>query len=480
MYWSNFLHIYQPSNQMPDILERIVNESYREIIKGLKKNPSAKITLNINGALSEMLMKNGYCDIINDLKWLAQKGQIEFTESAKYHTFLPLLPETEIRRQIKLNHHTNRRIFGPPYHPMGFFPPELAVSPKVIKVVAKMGYKWILADEIAYSGKIGVLSYDRIYKVSGFPDFKIFFRERRMSELILGAIVRSEKTMLEAMGDRVKQENQYLLTAMDGETFGHHRPGLEKLLLEIYRSDKYEKITVSELLKHIVQIESVNPLASTWSATEEDLALGRQFVSWQDPKNKIHIWQWQLTRLAIKAVNKLDKKSKSYRQARKKLDRALQSDHCWWASAKPWWSLEMIEGGANQLLETTLSIRYLNDEVKTRANDLYQKILTASFEWQRSGYIRRLHSKKTSIDSKPLKTRVDKKWFNGLLRELRIQMKKAAAREEFEKAILWRDAIIKLKKGHDIYDAESIVERLKIEKRVSSLDQIINKGGENE
>ena len=32
MKWANFLHFYQPYNQQPDILERVVNESYRKVI----------------------------------------------------------------------------------------------------------------------------------------------------------------------------------------------------------------------------------------------------------------------------------------------------------------------------------------------------------------------------------------------------------------------------------------------------------------
>lgn len=474
MFWSNFLHIYQPSNQMPYILEKIVNESYREIIKGLKNNPSAKITLNINSCLTEMLIKRGYQDIVSDLRTLAQKGQIEFTGSAKYHAFLPFLPETEIKRQIELNYRTNRRIFGSIYNPKGFFPPELAINSKVVKIVAQAGYKWILADEIAYNGKLETLPHNQIYSVKGFKDFKIFFRERRMSELILGAIIRSEKTMLEALGERINEKNQYLLTAMDGETFGHHRPGLQNLLFEIYGSKKYDKITISELLDLIPKSEKpISPLASSWSTSKEEIIKKRQFMAWKNPKNKIHRWQWQLTKLVLSEVNKLDKKSKSYRLSRLKLDRALQSDHYWWASARPWWSLEMIEGGANQLLETILAIKNLSPEIQAKANDLYQKILIASFEWQRSGYIHRLHSKKKNpIDLIPLKNRVTKKWFDGLVKELQNEMKKAADNEEFEKAIMWRDAIFKLKSGQDIYADESIAERLKAEKNIPSLDYL--------
>ena len=61
----------------------------------------------------------------------------------------------------------------------------------------------------------------------------VYFRERRMSNLIMSAVVRSPETLKEAMAEDLKS-SRYLITAMDGETFGHHRPGLEKLLFDIF------------------------------------------------------------------------------------------------------------------------------------------------------------------------------------------------------------------------------------------------------
>jgi len=160
MQWVNFLHIYQPASQADDILETVVNQSYRRVFRGLREIPTARVTLNISGALSELLMKKGYQDVIDDIRWLADNGKLEFTETAKHHPFLPFLPEDEIKRQIELNHKTNSTIFGVAYKPVAFFPPEMAYSERIGKIVAKMGYKIILLDEIAYSGKIEKAPHD--------------------------------------------------------------------------------------------------------------------------------------------------------------------------------------------------------------------------------------------------------------------------------------------------------------------------------
>jgi len=97
MKWAHFLHIYQPSGQHPGILDKIVNESYRPILRGLYITENAKITLNINSVLTELLFSNGYRDVIEDIKSLVETGKIELVGSAKFHPFLPLLPEQEGR-----------------------------------------------------------------------------------------------------------------------------------------------------------------------------------------------------------------------------------------------------------------------------------------------------------------------------------------------------------------------------------------------
>ena len=88
----------------------------------LLQHPDAKITVNINGTLTEQLADYGFTDVIEDLEALGNRGQIEFTGSAKFHPLLPLLPEPEVIRQIKLNQTTNRQFFGKSYKPRGFFP----------------------------------------------------------------------------------------------------------------------------------------------------------------------------------------------------------------------------------------------------------------------------------------------------------------------------------------------------------------------
>ena len=113
MRWANFLHMYQPAEQQPDILEAIVVQSYRPIIEGLLEHKQVRLTLNINGALLELLDKYNHRDIIDNLRELGLQKRVEFTSSAKYHALLPFLNDEEIIRQIRLNNFFSGRISNP-------------------------------------------------------------------------------------------------------------------------------------------------------------------------------------------------------------------------------------------------------------------------------------------------------------------------------------------------------------------------------
>ena len=67
VFFSFLFHIYQPPVQIAPVVKQIVNESYRPIVEALKSHPEAKITLNINGTLTEQLHDFGYDDLIEGI-----------------------------------------------------------------------------------------------------------------------------------------------------------------------------------------------------------------------------------------------------------------------------------------------------------------------------------------------------------------------------------------------------------------------------
>lgn len=497
MYWAHFLHIYQPWDQHPGILDKIANESYRPLVRGLYKTPNAKITLNINAVLSELLFENGFRDVIDSIKDLVLMGKVELTGSAKYHALLPLLPESEIIRQIELNHETNKRYFGEAFNPKGFFPPEMAFSPKIASVVKDLGYEWILIDEIAGADRIADKSV--IYQIQDL-DLKVFFREKRMSNVVMAALVRTTESLQKALGDR-QTNNEYLITAMDGETFGHHRPGLDLALMEILQNKDYPAVLISELPKIFAKTAYVIPSDSTWASSQLDIKNNNPYILWLDNQNIIHKHEWQLNDLAIRAVNesqysdkfipKLLEESKTWEEmtaseriqeekkrqwikCRDMLDKAVASDPMWWASAKPWWSIEMIEKGMFALFKLIQQIPDVDPKYVEQAEDLYKKILFLAHDWQRTGKVDQMAQNDSAIRRIPLSKRFGADLhYKSLLEALKIQELKARDNREYEQAIKWRDAQYKLEKDLDIYDAVHVLDLFRLEGDFAKFEEIL-------
>ncbi len=481
--WVNFLHIYQPPNQDEGILEKVVNESYHKIFDSLKENSNAKLVLNINGSLTEQLAEKGHDDLVNQIKELGDKGQIEFTASAKFHPLLDKIKKKEIVRQVEINNQTNKEYFGSSYQPEGFFPPELVCSKKIAKIIKSLGYSWMVADDIAYSGESHDLPCDKLYEIEGIDDFKIVFRNRRLSNAVLSGVIRDEDDFIQAIGKERITPQGFIVTLMDGETFGHHRPGLEKLLFDLYDSEKVESLLLDQALTLSEKKEKINPVKSNWSSTEEELEAGLPFARWYDPENKIQMIQWKFLNRILKRLHKLDKKDRQFTKLRKKTDKALSSDQFWWASARPWWSIEMIEKGAHRMLSIWQELAE-NKKEQEWGEERYNKIISLAFKWQRTGKVKKMRSRedlphKRSEKKIPLKKRVEEDWFKGLIRQLKKAEKKAVKARKYEKAIMWRDAIHKLKEEEDAYDAVCAADLLREKENISNLDKVIEDDIEN-
>ena len=439
MIWSNFLHFYQPPTQKKIWVDRITTEAYRPVLKGLLEHPAARVTFNINGVLLDLWEEFGHKDVIEMVGQLLDKKQIELTGSAKYHPLLPKIPEDEIKRQIELNALTIKKYFGE-YQPQGFFPPEMAYDAVVAKAAKEMGFSWIIAEELSCPGKV---QYDRIYQEQE-TGVTLFFRERETSYKILSGQLGTGKLFLDALGDRL-QKNEYLLTGMDGETFGHHRPGMDRALMELLSLETVPTVLISELPEKFPQVEKVAPRPSTWALMEKDLEKKIPFARWDDPDNEIHKMQWELTELAIRAV----RDSKDPGKAREMLDRAIHSDQFWWASARPWWSLEMIERGAFELKEAVLATSDAADEIKKKAQELYYSIITTGFAWQRSGKVEEL----AQSEDEELRMHTDaslpglpKEEIKKMVSHLEEELKEVTGNREFERAALLRDRIKELER----------------------------------
>lgn len=470
------MHIYQPRDQSRVVLEAVVAQSYRRVFAGIANIPSCKLTLNINGALTELLARSGYRDVLSCIRRLAENGKLEFTESSMYHAFLPFLTDREIERQIRKNHAVNRSYFGKMYAPVSFFPPEMAYAPKVARVAGRLGYALLLLDEISLPKGAGrdMSGMREVFEIAG-ANICAVFRERRISNLIMSSVVRDAQTFREALGEFRGAEG-YMLTAMDGETFGHHRPGLEQFLFAVMSAPSPEQIFVSEIPRRYPMGNApIIPRQATWASTEEDLRRGMQFFSWKDPENRVHALQWKFFTFLQRILRRARHVSAAAEDA---FDRAASSDQFFWASAEPWWSIEMIEKGAWAMREAARVPSPARKRNLERADELYHRILAEAFRWQRSGKVESLARAYREAVRIPFKERTagegKPEVYEAVLTALRGKMKEAADVQNYEKAILWRDAIWKLETKNDIYDTVHAVDLLRQEVPHGELERLMD------
>ncbi|KKS44180.1 MAG: hypothetical protein UV08_C0025G0006 [Parcubacteria group bacterium GW2011_GWA2_42_18] len=438
MKWANFLHIYQPPTQKPIWVKRIADESYRKIFNGLLEIPRARLSLNINSILCELLDQNGGIDVIKNIKKLVERGNIELTGSAKYHAFLPLLPESEIERQILLNEESLNKYFGRGWKKGGFFSPEMAYSKKVVEVAKRLGYKWIIIDEMAFpEGK--EMRKDIVYEINGLKDFCVFFRERNLSFKILSASQIGVKSILKSLEPSMNQKD-YTITGMDGETFGHHRPGLEHLFFDLLKDSRIEPLMISDVLDQFPKKEIIEPRDSTWATMPNHFKTNQPFFRWKNKDNVIQLYQWELANLAIDVVKRNEKQ-----KTRELLDGAVHSDQFWWSSARPWWSLEMIERGAHDLRTVVNNSETSTDAEKQRAEELYKMIIYTGFEWQRSGLVDEISRNEDEEIRERLEEKeklfVTKEEYQNMISNLKEQMKTAADSEEFHRAAMINETL---------------------------------------
>jgi alpha-amylase/alpha-mannosidase (GH57 family) len=456
--WAIILHFYQPYGQKREIIDKIVAQCYKPVAERILADPRASVTINFPGVLLEQLSAYGHRDVLELYREAAKMGRVELVGSAMHHTLLPLLPVTEANRQLRINDEVNQKFFGNAYHRRGVFLPESAWDPKLAGILEDAGFEWVLLDELAAGKHSGAIDFTKTYQLEG-TNLEVMFRDRRLSAAMGWAVRRVERLKEAARAELA--ERRYIVTAMDGELFGHHQIGHDQLLTQMFADPEINMVLVSELPELIEQREDVQTVACTWASSEQDIADGIQFISWDDPGNKIHQLQWELLRLVTSEVAKLPESQPFYPQLRTQLDRALASDQFYWAAGKPWWMVEYIEGGAFALLEVLLQLPEVLPATAQRGRQLYQEIMALAWDWQRTGKI-------DSVDRRPrvpFKTSTleggDRGAWKAFLDLMTAEEQKAAKRSDYEEAKMWRDGRYNLEHKHDIFDAIYIIDLLR-------------------
>ena len=401
----------------------------------------AAVTVNINAVLTEMLDEHGMSDVIYGLRELGEKRQ------AGVHR-LSQIPRHLAARIGRRDVATNRaqppgqwRFFGDSYSPRGSSSRDV-LQPEYGQV--GIGHRASVDDSERHCLP-GPWPTTSVYEIpSEARSLSVFFRDDYLSNRVSFRQT-DARAFIDTLKDlKRRSEDTYVVTAMDAETFGHHIQYWEKLFLaEVYRTieadavnqrkpqnsdlsknnssgksvvdrpgdpaQEHEQmlnssdvadasevrvVTLSKLLDIMPSAGPVEPRASSWSTSIEDIRAGNPYPLWKSPGNIVHQMQWQHLKLAIGLSQKASEvaaseSSRLYADiARNLLDRALHSDQFWWASKRPWWDMNLVHRGLVEQREVVfnaykaIKVSGLSEEEKQEyyyrvvaSRDLHAKIM---------------------------------------------------------------------------------------------------------
>ena len=304
------LHLYQPPIQTEENFRKITHECYLPLVKYLKNNKDIRCTLNIPLSLLEQMDKYGYSMWIKDVRELIDAERVEITGSAAYHSLLTKFSDEIVEEQVILNEYAQGYYFGKNKgfegedafvikNLNGFFPPELAVSPRVADVLDKLGYEWFLCDETAVEKGYGVYQFEGM---DGEKNRNILcvVRNRNLSNLISFKRDLETKDLYDEL-----DKCQYCTVALDAEFFGHHFSDgfviLDSIVERIFKTGG-EFTTVSEYV-HAMKDDNfkVSEIKeSTWGS----LWTENSFQIWDNKDNNVHAIQWDIVYELVTDIRK--------------------------------------------------------------------------------------------------------------------------------------------------------------------------------
>jgi len=329
------LHAYQPPYpiQIPEVVRRIVGNTYLPFAKIANKLKGSKAVLNINGCLTEMLQESSP-EVIKFLKQAVSKGSLELVDSGFYHPILPLISDDrkEFVAHINKNRQLNTKAFDLQKKPIGFWPPELALSTKTAKWLAGLGYDAIISPyNILREMKVG--RFSAVQALGSDRRAILLRRDKRISNCIG---FRKYDNVDLAAHDICQTGHHFgipIVIAMDLETFGEHHSGYW-LGIEDIVNGNYE-----------VEIED-SILSSSWSTEDADRDNDIPFPLWDHPQNPIHHIQHAhmgLLRMCVRLRGSINTLTP---EATTKYLAAQHSCQYWWAHGygHMWCPLMIVKG----------------------------------------------------------------------------------------------------------------------------------------
>lgn len=406
-----FLHFYLPPFQRKITIETVVKDIYGPILMILERSPAAKINLAVSAAHLREAVNCGHNKLARSILKLAKRGQVEFVETAYAGAALPLLPDEVVESQIWLNQKYAHHCFGLTYKPTGFVAPQISYSPKLARLIFKLGYQWMLVDELSLAPELNCLSYDLCYQDARVGSLMLFPTQRKISHAALYSpdIKRPSDFFLDPYQFWYLETSA--LSSLPKKRFD--------FVLKLISSSKSRISHISELTKEFgstVQLSRTRPSCEV--VYPDELTGGIAFPTFKHPNNSLHKIQWELMEALLNLA-------KSNNQRMRKISRLLFFDQLSMTSMSRTWGIANRLSFLAARKQAELIKQWESKKQGQQARKLYEDLIVKSYELEKQDW----------FDKKVPKA--DQKWLEyrqGLAPLLKQELGDEMAREKERKS----------------------------------------------
>jgi hypothetical protein len=322
------------------------------IVTAIEASEVTMTSLAISGAALLAFDRHGLKPLIDRIAELAADRRIELAATAAHGGLLPLMPEEEAQRQILINDSINRMYFGDAFRPVCLWPPMLAISQKVVKMAARLGFSSLLVDEAAMRIWPAVWPGNRIDFVEHQPGLFLLPSSRRASRAFERGSIRVRADLEQLSPDLSPGAKTYLITAEElSPRSAAYRAWLATL-------DQEPTVTLERLFNHFPLSRSTSPLPCSALSTPEELSNGLPFAEWFRPGHEQHSMQWRLMTQLAKGIEALAKEGlvalPSYQLLRDVADRSWRES---------WWRVDQPEQVSEQIAEIRVALEPLQSRL---------------------------------------------------------------------------------------------------------------------
>lgn len=152
------IHCHQPVGNFDFVFEDVTEKSYRPFLEVLERHPAVRITIHFTGGLLEWLEAHSP-EMLDKLRRLVARGQIEMLGGGFYEPILPVIPEADRVSQVKLLSEYLKEKLGAV--PRGLWLAERVWDSSIVPALVQSGIKYVLVDD--YHFICAGLNPDQLY-----------------------------------------------------------------------------------------------------------------------------------------------------------------------------------------------------------------------------------------------------------------------------------------------------------------------------